>query len=80
VWGEEIPVVPEPYVDLREHTLMFHVLRGRGNHSGADVTMPVAQVVRRRDGLMVYLKVYVQTRDALNDLGVAEDKLEPIDP
>jgi hypothetical protein len=42
--------------------------------------MPYAQVVRWRDGLAVYFKGYVHREDALKDLGVAEDALEPIAP
>jgi hypothetical protein len=42
--------------------------------------MPVAAVSRWRDGLMVYMKAYVHPEDALSDLGVSEDELEPMDP
>jgi hypothetical protein len=33
-----------------------------------------------RDGLCVYVKNYAQKEDALSDLGVSEDALEPIAP
>jgi ketosteroid isomerase-like protein len=78
-WGDHIRIEPEAYFDLGEHTLTFQVLRGRGSHSGAEVAMPMAAVARWRDGLMVYLKAYGR-EDALSDLGVSEDELEPIDP
>jgi hypothetical protein len=52
-WGDEIRVAPEAYFDLGEHTLVFHLMRGRGRQSGAEVTMPMASVVRWRDGLIV---------------------------
>jgi ketosteroid isomerase-like protein len=80
VWGDEIRVEPEAYFDLGEHTLTFYLLRGRGQHSGAGVAMPVALVVRWRNGLIVYLKGYAHREDALSELGVAEDSLEPIEP
>ena len=42
--------------------------------------MPVAHVFRWRDGLAIYFKAYVHREDALTDLGVSEDQLEPISP
>jgi ketosteroid isomerase-like protein len=80
VWGDEIRVEPQMYFDLGERTLMFYVVAGRGRQSGAQVAMPLAQVARWRDGLAVYNKVYADRADALRDLGVSEDELEPIEP
>jgi ketosteroid isomerase-like protein len=77
---DEILVDPEAYFDLGEHTLIFILFHGRGRHSGAEVAMPLAQVARWRDGLLVHLKSYMQREDALRDLGVSEDELEPIEP
>jgi SnoaL-like domain len=79
-WGDEIRADPEAYFDLGESTLCFYTLHGRGRHSGAEVTTPVAGVARWRDGLMVYWKTYVDRHEALAELGVAEDELEPIAP
>ena len=79
-WGEEIRLEPEAYFDLGEHTLQFFVYHARGQHSGAAVAMPAAGVSRWRDGFMTYVKVYLDRADALRDLGVAEDELEPIKP
>jgi ketosteroid isomerase-like protein len=79
-WGEEFRVEPEAFFDLGEQTLLFYVLHGRGRQSGAKVVMPVAQVLRWRDGLNVYSKVYIHREDALRDMGVSEDALEPIAP
>jgi hypothetical protein len=79
-WGDEIRIRPEAYFDLGENTLLFQVLYGHGKQSGVEVTMPVAQVARWRDGLCVYFKGYGQREDALSDLGVGEDDLEPIAP
>jgi ketosteroid isomerase-like protein len=79
-WGDEIRLEPEAYFDLGERTLAFSVSRGRGRHSGAEVTMPVASVARWRDGRMVSLKGYAHREDALRDLGVSADELEPIEP
>jgi ketosteroid isomerase-like protein len=80
VWGDEFRVEPEAFFDLGEHTLMFYSVHGLGQQSGADVAMPGAQVCRWRNGLMVYGKAYVHREDALRDLGVSEDALEPIAP
>jgi ketosteroid isomerase-like protein len=79
-WGDKIRVEPEAYFDLGEHTLAFSVLHGRGQHSGAEVAMPAAHVIRWRDGLLVYFKAYGDREEALRDLGVSEDELEPIEP
>ena len=79
-WGEKIRIEPEAFFDLGEHTLAFNVLHGRGRHSGAEAVMPYAQAVRWRDGLMVHFKAYVHREDALRDLGVSEEALEPIAP
>jgi len=37
-------------------------------------------VCRWRDGLMVYGKAHVHGQDALRDLDISEDALEPIGP
>jgi ketosteroid isomerase-like protein len=79
-WGDEFRVEPEAFFDLGHATLMFYVLHGRGQQSGAEVAMPGAQVCRWRDGLLVYAKLYVHREDALKDLGIPEDALEPIAP
>jgi ketosteroid isomerase-like protein len=80
VWGEEIRVEPEVYFDLGERTLMFNVLAGRGRYSGVEVAMPVAHLARWRDGVGFYYKSYAHREDALRDLGVSENELEPIEP
>jgi hypothetical protein len=79
-WGEEIRIEPEAYFALGHDTLLFYMLHGRGKHSGVEVAMPVATVFRWRDGLLVYFKGYSDRADALSDLGVSEDELEPIEP
>ena len=79
-WGDELRAEPEAYFDLGEQTLLFYVLRGRGRQSGAEVAMPLAAVARWRDGLCAYWKAYFHREDALRDLGVPEDALEPIAP
>jgi ketosteroid isomerase-like protein len=76
----EFQMTPEAYFDLGEHTLVFHVLRVRGRQSGAEVGMSGAVVARWRDGLCVYVRSYIHREDALSDLGVSEDELEPIEP
>jgi ketosteroid isomerase-like protein len=79
-WGEQIRAEPEVYFDLGEQTLVFYVLRGRGKHSGAEVAMEVAAVATWREDLIVHLMTYAHRQNALSDLGVTEDKLEPIAP
>jgi hypothetical protein len=79
-WGEAIRIESEAYFDVGEHTVAFNVLHGRGRQSGAEVAMPYAQVVQWHDGLMVHFKAYAHREDALGDLGVSEDELEPIAP
>jgi ketosteroid isomerase-like protein len=79
-WGDEFRVEPEAFFDLGDETLMFYAVHGRGQHSGAEVAMPGAQVSRWSDGLLVYAKAYVHREDALRDLGVSRDALEPIAP
>jgi hypothetical protein len=79
-WGDQIRVETEAHFDLGDTTLTFYVWRGRGQQSGIDVAMPNAAITRWRDGLMVYFKSYVHREDALSDLGVTDDELEPIEP
>jgi ketosteroid isomerase-like protein len=80
VWGEELDVEVEAYFDLGEDVLAFYILHGRGRHSGVEVAMPNALLATWRDGLIVYFRVYAHREDALSDLGVSEDDLEPIAP
>ena len=79
-WADEFRVEPEAFFALGEQTLMFYLVHGRGQQSGAEVAMPGAQVCRWRDGLVVYAKAHVHREEALRDLGVSEDMLEPIAP
>jgi hypothetical protein len=76
-WGE-VRVQTEAYFDLGEHTLAFNLARGRGRHSGALAAMPHAAVARWRTGLIIYMKGYAHSGDALRDPGVSEDELEPV--
>ena len=79
-WEGQIRLEPEGYFDLGENTLAIYVLHGHGRQSGVEVTMPFAQVIRWRDGLVVHLKAYADAEDALSELGISEDRLEWIDP
>ena len=79
-WGDEIRIEPEAYFDLGEHTLLFLIFHGRGRHSGAEVSMALALVGKWREDLIVHMKSYTNREDALRDLGVSEEALEPIDP
>jgi hypothetical protein len=79
-WGDDIRVEPEAYFDLGEHTLAFDVLHGRGRHSGVEVELPGAAVTRWRDSHCVYFKAYANREEALGDLGLSENALEPLAP
>jgi ketosteroid isomerase-like protein len=79
-WGSAIRAEPEAYFDFDEHTLFTGLFHGQGRHSGAEVAMPFAAVVRWRDGKIVYIKGYADRDEALRDLGVTERDLEPIAP
>ena len=79
-WGEEIQLEIEAYFDLGETTLTFFIYHVRGKQSRAAVAMPATVITRWRDGLVTYMKVYVERADALKDLGVSEDELEEIAP
>jgi ketosteroid isomerase-like protein len=79
-WGDDIRVEAEAYFDLGKHALAFDALHGRGRQSGAEVVLPGAAVTRWRDGRCVYFKACAHREEALRDLGVSEDALEPIAP
>jgi ketosteroid isomerase-like protein len=78
-WGETGSVLEAIY-DLDDQVLAFTVFRGRGKRSGAEAALPAGLVARMRDGLLVYFKAYAHREDALSDLGVTENELEPIAP
>jgi hypothetical protein len=79
-WGDELQMEPEAYFDLGEQTISFHMLHGRGQQSGANVTMAAAHLCRWRDGLIVYFKGYSHRDGVLRELGVSLDNLERVDP
>ena len=79
-WGDDIRVEVEAYFDLGEHALAFDALHGRGRQSGAEVVLRAAAVTRWRDGRCVYFEAYADREEALADLRVSEDALEPIAP
>ena len=79
-WGDEIRSDLETLFDVGENMLVFTVLHGRGQQSGVEVELPAAMVVRMRDGLLVNFRGYSHREDALKDLDVVVDELEPIAP
>jgi hypothetical protein len=79
-WGEEIRSDLETLFEVGENMLVFTVLQGRGQQSGAEVALPAAMVVQVRDGLLASFKGYSHREDALKDLNVAVEGLEPIAP
>jgi ketosteroid isomerase-like protein len=79
-WGQRIHIEPDAFFDLGEYTLLFAVVHGRGQQSGAEVAMPYAGMARWRDGLCIHAKVYPHREDALKDLDISEEALEEIAP
>jgi ketosteroid isomerase-like protein len=79
-WGGEFGIEPKVYFDLGRQTLCFGVLHGRGARSGVAVAMDGTALATWRDGLCVFHKGYQRKADALADLGVSGDELEPIEP
>jgi hypothetical protein len=79
-WAGGLRIEAEGYFDLGEETLLLYILHGRGRQSGAEVAMPLAQVCRWRNGVVISTKMYASREDALRDLGVSDDALEPIAP
>jgi ketosteroid isomerase-like protein len=77
---KEIRAEPEAFYDLGEQTLGFTTLHARGRQSGAEVKMFNAVVAKWRDDLCVDLRNYLDRKDALRELGICEDALEPIVP
>jgi ketosteroid isomerase-like protein len=77
---EQIRLDIEAYFDIGGHIVAFYLYRARGRQSGAVVAMPAAVVTRWRNGLMTYVKVYLDRAEALNDLGVRQEELEPLAP
>jgi ketosteroid isomerase-like protein len=79
-WGPAIRTDVEAFFDLGEQVLTFYVYRARGQQSGAEVARPAAAVSTLRDGLITYVKVYLDKNEALSELGMSENELEPIAP
>ena len=79
-WGSDFCVEPEAFFARGEYTVVVDVMHGRGHHSGAEVDLPAAQVLRWRDGLIVWHQSYIHKEDAFAYLGASEDGLEPIAP
>jgi len=79
-WGKEIRSDLETLYEVGERMLVFTVLHGRGEQSGAEVDLPAAMVIRLQNGVLHDFRGYSHRDDALEDLGVALDELEPISP
>jgi ketosteroid isomerase-like protein len=77
---EELRAEPQAYFDLGDQTPAFYVLRARGRQSKLKLALPIAALARWRDGVAVTWVTYDNREDALGDLGVSEDSLEPIAP
>jgi ketosteroid isomerase-like protein len=80
VWGPEVRFQVDEYFDLGERTLAIGSLHGRGQQSGAEVTLTGFQAITWRDGQAVYYRAYTDKDACMEDLGISEDELEPIAP
>lgn len=80
VFGDDVHVEPEAFFDLGEQTLVFYTLHARGRQSGAPVAMPFAQALTWENHLTVKGVIYTDREEALRDLGVSQDELEPLSP
>ncbi len=80
VFGSDLWIEAEAYYDLGDQTISFHVLRGRGHQSGADVGMPAAHHCRWRDGLIVFFRGYSERENVWRELGIAVGAVEPLSP
>jgi hypothetical protein len=78
-WGDEMHIHPRTYFDLGERTLLFLDVRARGNRSGVEVTLLSAHLITWRNGLVIRFRGYTERSEALSDLGVSEDALDPIE-
>jgi hypothetical protein len=79
-WGDNFRIEPEAFFDLGEQTLAWQALVGRGRQSGADVAEPTAAAITWRAGLAVTATNYRHRHEALRDLGLSEEALQPIRP
>jgi ketosteroid isomerase-like protein len=79
-WGDDIRVEVEAYFDLGSQTVAFTVWKARGRRSGAQVAMQGALMFRWRGGRAVYGKGYTDRDQAVAELGITENELEPIAP
>lgn len=80
VFGDEIEVEPEAFFEVDDQTISFHVLRGRGQQSGAQVATPAAHVCTWQGGLITRFQGYTHRENAFADLGVSADGLERFPP
>src|SRR2546422_10525661 len=78
--GDEIRLEPHAHFAVGDRLVSFGVVHARGPKSGASIDSPITIVTRWRDGLCVYMRPSTDRQQALDDLGVTEDELEPIAP
>jgi ketosteroid isomerase-like protein len=79
-WSDEVRSALETLYDLGDRVLVYTLLHGRGPHSGVEVAVPAAMLMRMEDRRIANFKGYGHREDALADLGVSEDELDPIAP
>jgi ketosteroid isomerase-like protein len=58
--------------DLGDRVVAFGRLRGRGRESGAAVDVEVVSVIRFRDGLITWMRVFSNRAEALEAVGLRE--------
>jgi ketosteroid isomerase-like protein len=79
-FGDEVWMEPSAYFALGEYTITFHLLHGRGQHSGAAVAEPFAHIHRWRDELTIHFRAYADQQAAFTDFGVPQGAWERFDP
>ena len=79
-WAGGIRLETEAMFDLDDQVLSYAVMYARGLGSGAEASLPITQVWRFKAGRVAYLKTYIERDEALRDLGVSEDALQPVPP
>jgi ketosteroid isomerase-like protein len=74
-WEETLPgvrVTLDRLLDVGEKVVAIGTVRGSGNQSGADVSVPIGFVFAFRDGLIARVQEYIDPAEALKAVGLAE--------
>ena len=74
-WQKTLPgirVTLDRVLDAGETVVAIGTVRGRGNQSGADISVPIGFVFTFRDGLIARVQEYLNPAKALEAVGLAE--------